>query len=193
MDYPSGMVTQNTVISFEQLVEDFDGLFRHRVFRLETLDWYDAPNEHEPYARFLAGDPADLTWREPWKRLVRDTRASGRIMQRVHVVSEPVSDYIRFELLDVYPANVEAGEDVRILGRGLAGGLAAGDFWLFDDRRAAFLTYDDAGGVEQVEMVDDPFLLVSLRGIRSEALRLAVPLAQYVAKNSITNERTRAA
>ena len=111
------MVTQNTVISFEQLVQDFDSLFRQRVFRLETLDWYDAPNEHEPYARFLAGQPADLAWREPWKRLVRDIRASGRTMQRVHVVSEPVSDYIRFELLHVYPANVEAGEDVGILGR----------------------------------------------------------------------------
>ena len=52
-DYPSGMVTQNTVISFEQLVQDFDSLFRRRVFRLETLDCYDAPNEHEPYARSL--------------------------------------------------------------------------------------------------------------------------------------------
>ena len=109
------MVTQNTVISFEQLVQSFDSLFRHRVFRLETLDWYDAPNEREPYARFLAGQPGDLAWREPWKRLVRDVRASGRTMQRVHIVSEPVSDYIRFELLRVYPANVEAGEDVRIV------------------------------------------------------------------------------
>ena len=51
------MVTQNTVISFEQLVQDFDSLFRQRVFRLVTLDWYDAPNEREPYARFLAGEP----------------------------------------------------------------------------------------------------------------------------------------
>ena len=112
----------NTVITFEQLVQDFDSLFRQRVFRLETLDWYDAPNEHEPYARFLAGEPVDPAWREPWKRLVRGVRASGRIMERVHVVSEPVSDYIRFELLHVYPANVEAGEDVRILGREQRGG-----------------------------------------------------------------------
>ena len=134
------MTTVNTVISFEQLVQDFDGLFRHRVFRLETLDWYDAPNEREPYRRFLAGEPVDPAWREPWKRLVRDVRASGRIMQRVHVVSEPVSDYIRFELLDVYPANVEAGEDVRILGRQNAATLPARDFWLFDNARAATMT-----------------------------------------------------
>src|SRR5260370_7192770 len=109
------MVTQNTVISFEQLVQDFDGLFRHRVFRLETLDWYDAPNEREPYARFVAGKPADLAWREPWKRLVRDVRASGRIMQRVHIVTEPVSDYIPFEFLPVYPSTLEPADAGRLL------------------------------------------------------------------------------
>lgn len=194
------MSNVNTVISFERLVQDFDSLFRHRVFRLETLDQYDAENEHEPYARFLAGEQADLAWREPWKRLVRETRASGRIMQRVHVVSEPVSDYVRFELLDVYPANVDAGEDVRILGRGdLAIGAAQNfrtDFWLFDDDLVAVLAYDEAGGVQSVQMVSDeqaeaagiPFMLSFFRDVRDESLRLAIPLAQYVAENNITEK-----
>ena len=35
-------------------------------------------------------------------------------MQRVHVVTEPLSDYIRFELTG-YAPNVEAGEDVRVI------------------------------------------------------------------------------
>ena len=185
------MVTQNTVISFEQLVHDFDGLFRRRVFRLETLDWYDAPNEREPYAGFLAGKPADWTWREPWKRLVRDVRASGRIMQRVHVVTEPVSDYIRFELLRVYPANVEAGEDVRILSRVTAERLSLdlafdGDFWEFDDALAARLIYDDAGAVSRVELERVPGQLAGRSRIRDLALFYSVPLTRYVAKHNIT-------
>ena len=183
------MSTQNTVISFEQLVQDFGSLFRHRVFRLETLDYYYAPNEREPYARFLARKPADLAWREPWKRLVRDVRASGRIMQRVHVVTEPASDYIRFELLHVYPANVEAGEDVRILSRGLASGLPGADYWLFDDHLAALLDYDEDGRVERVELTADQTLVMTLRGARAEAIRLATPLAQYVAKHHITERK----
>jgi hypothetical protein len=186
------MVIQNTVISFEQLVQDFDSLFRHRVFRLETLDWYDAPNEHEPYARFLAGQPADPAWREPWKRIVRDVRASGRTMSRVHVVSEPVSDYIRFELLHVYPANVEAGEDVRILGRSEAwpSGL---DFWLFDDDLAALLKYDSAGRVSEVRLIGDDFAVRHhLGAVRTDALRLSVPLGRYVTEHHIT-ERMHAA
>lgn len=185
------MVTQNTVISFEQLVQDFDSLFRHRVFRLETLDWYDAPNEREPYAQFLAGKPADLAWREPWMRLVRDVRASGRIMQRVHVVSEPVSDYIRFELLHVYPANVEAGEDVRILSRVVAERLSLnlafdGDFWEFDDALATRLVYDDTGAVSRVELERGPGQLAGHSRIRDLTLFYSVPLAQYVAKHNIT-------
>jgi len=192
------MVIQNTVISFEQLVRDFDSLFRHRVFRLETLDWYDAPNEHEPYARFLAGKPADLAWREPWKRLVRDVRASGRIMQRVHIVSEPISDYIRFELLRVYPANVEAGEDVRILGRSSVMGMLTGnlfqgllnaDFWLFDDRLVAFLAYTPDGSVEHVKLIEDGRFVRACMRHREDALRDAIPLAEYVAQHDITERK----
>ncbi len=188
------MVTQNTVISFEQLVQDFDSLFRHRVFRLETLDYYDAPNEHEPYARFLAGEPADLAWREPWKRLVRDVRASGRIMQRVHVVTEPVSDYVRFELLHVYPANVEAGEDVRILSRAIAERLSLdlaipGDFWQFDTTATAQLIYDDSGAVSRVEFERSPRLVRFHSHIRTELMFYSVPLAQYVAEHNITERK----
>jgi Family of unknown function (DUF6879) len=187
------MSAQNTVISFEQLVRDFDSLFQHRVFRLETLDWYVAPNEREPYARFLAGERVDPAWREPWKKIVRGVRESGRVMQRVHVVTEPVSDYIRFELLHAYPANVQAGEDVRILGRGQAGSLPDMDFWLFDDSTAAKLTYNRAGGVLQVELERDPGMLRWYLEDRDRALRLATPLARYVAEHNITSERTQAA
>jgi Family of unknown function (DUF6879) len=183
------MVTQHTVISFEQLVQDFDSLFQHRVFRLETLDWYDAPNEREPYGRFLAGQPVDPAWREPWKRLVRDVRASGRTMSRVHVVSEPVDDYIRFELLHGYPANVEAGEDVRILGREIAAQLIIPDtdFWLFDDDLAAELDYDGEGRVDHVRLTRHPSAMFGFS--RDTALKHAVPLAQYVAEHNITERK----
>jgi hypothetical protein len=185
------MVTQNTVISFEQLVRDFDSLFQRRVFRLETLDYYDAPNEHEPYARFLAGRPADWAWREPWKRIVREHREAGRKMERVHIVSEPLSDYARFELLRVYPANVEAGEEVRILSRPIAEKLSldlalSGDFWLFDHTLAARLIYDDSGAVSRVELEHDPGELHHLMQARGWAMFYSTPLAQYVAERHIT-------
>jgi hypothetical protein len=51
-------------------------------------------------------------------------------MERVHAVSEPVTDYIRFSLLHGYPANLEAGEDVRVKPRSRTGRTAAGTGFL---------------------------------------------------------------
>jgi hypothetical protein len=178
-------------ITLEQLGRDFTNLFRNRVFRLLALDFYDAPNEHEPYARFLAGEPVDPAWRRPWQALVTAVLESGRAMQRVHVVGEPVTDYVRFSLLHGYPYSVQAGEDVRILGRARAENLALqGDWWLFDDGRAAMLDYDANGCVDRVRMVEDPDLVRSFCSTRDHALRLAVPLTGYVAAHRITDERT---
>lgn len=156
------MVDVNSVITLEQLAQDFTSLFQRRVFRLEALDYYHADNEREPYARFLAGQVVDQAWRRPWQSLVRSVRKSGRTMERVHIVTEPVSDYVRFSLLHGYPASVEAGEDVRILGLATASeaGLPRDDFWLFDDDLAALLCYDEEGRVRQVSLTNDPDALV---------------------------------
>ena len=188
------MVNATGVITLEQLAQDFTSLFRRRVFRLETLDYYDAANEREPYAAFLAGQPVDPAWRGPWQGLVRGVRESGRTMERVHIVSEPVTDYIRFSLLHGYPASVEAGEEVRILGLAAASdaGLGRDDFWLFDDDLVALLAYDGDGSAERVSLTNEPGKLALLRATRDRALWLARPLARYVADNKITGERTRA-
>ena len=77
------MVNMTGVITLEQLAKYFTSLFQHRAFRLETLDFYDAANEREPYAAFLAGQPVDPAWRRPWQGLVRGVRESGRTMERM--------------------------------------------------------------------------------------------------------------
>jgi hypothetical protein len=185
------------VTSLDHLAREFDGLFARRVYRLETLDYYDAANEREPYAAFRAGTRVDPTWREGWKRITRAIRDSGRDMARVHVVTEPASDYMRFMLLHGYPANAEAGEDVRILGRARErnAGLPEMDYWLFDDDLAAVLVYDGAGVIRHVEWRsrrEDRAGVEDCCRWRDTALRLAIPLAEYVTAHKITGERTTA-
>lgn len=106
-----------TWLSPAGFAEGFARRFNQSAYRLELLDYYVGVNERDPYQRFLAGQPQDPAWREPWKRFVRNALEHGKTMARVHVVSEPLSDYLRFELTCAYPANAEAGEDVRILAR----------------------------------------------------------------------------
>ena len=62
-------------------------------------------------------DPADWdAWWRPWTDIVIAARSRGVIIRRARIVSEPVSEYIRWEH-EITSANVEAGEDVRWLPR----------------------------------------------------------------------------
>src|SRR6266567_4278294 len=160
------MANVTGVITLEHLAKDFTSLFQRRVFRLETLDYYDAANEHEPYAAFLSGQAVDPAWRRPWQGLVRGVRQSGRMMERVRILG------------------LAAASDA---------GLRRDDFWLFDDDLAALLAYDGDGRVERVSVTNEPGTLTLLCSTRDRSLRLASPLAQYVADHEITRERTRTA
>jgi hypothetical protein len=168
----------------DQFAADFGDSFTRSAFRLELLDYYVAPNEVEPFRSFLAGEPPDWAWREPWKRFVRQARAAGRTMARVHVLSEPLSDYLRFELTAVYPANVDAGEDVRVLPASAAEGLElpGRDYWLLDSERVAAMTYDEAGNWLSVELTDAPDVVAYHCQARDAAMAHAIPLTTYLAE-----------
>jgi hypothetical protein len=104
------------------------------------LEMRDGYSRTDPmFARWQAGhrdDPADrASWWRPWLGLVAETAGRGVSIRRARVVSEPVSDYIRFEHGITF-MNVAAGEDVRWLPRRRASRLLlpGNDFWVFDDR-----------------------------------------------------------
>jgi hypothetical protein len=180
-----------TRLSATEFGSQFADLFEHSAFRLELLDYYVADNEREPFVRFLAGQPQDLRWRDPWKGLVTAARQMGKRMEMVHVVTEPLPDYLRFELTCAYPTNVQAGEDVRILPRDRAAtlDLPDHDYWLFDSRRAGRMTYD--GNLLRIDLVDDPDVIVRYCYGRDIALHYALPLMTYLDMSGDRPERGR--
>lgn len=111
--------------------------FRRSAFRLETLQDYSGSGEDPHLAAFLAGEPRPPSpEHEQWAGAVRAHRRAGRVLQRVHIVTEPLSDYIRWELSWGYQPGVAAGEEVCIIP--VADGewpveVPHRDFWLFDD------------------------------------------------------------
>jgi hypothetical protein len=157
--------------------------FRRSAFRLELLDRYVAANETEPFRRFLAGEPQDPAWREPWKEFVRGAVRDGKRITRVHVVDEPLSDYLEFELTCGYPAGAAAGEDVRILRRHGRPHLSLTDydFWLFDDDVAVAMAYDADGNFLGADTITDQVALSWCRRVRTLAIRHSQPLADYLA------------
>lgn len=171
-----------THLTPQQFARDFTALFSRSAYRLETLDYYVADNEQEPYRRFLTGQPQDPHWRAPWKQLVRAARAAGKTMARVHAVSEPLSTYLKFEITCSYPGSAEAGEDVRILRRQNWPWLRLPDrdYWLFDDRAAAVMEYGADGNWLAVSMTTDAAMLRYYRQARDTAMEHAEPLTTYL-------------
>jgi hypothetical protein len=93
----------------------------------------------------------------------------------VHVVTEPWTDYIRFELTQSYPPNIEAGEDIRIITAPEP--WPGPDFWMFDDQRVWLMHYGEAGVLEGVEDVSASSATVRACVARKdEALAMSTPL-----------------
>jgi hypothetical protein len=157
-------------------------LFARSAFRLELLDEYDSQITRERVARFLAGEPEDHDVRDYWDQVVGNARRAGKVMERVHVISEPLTDYLRFEF-DFYHGSIKAGEDIRILTADAAVGLDLPDFdyWLFDDARAAVMYYADRGAWLRTEIITEPGFIEHCRRWRRAALSSAIPLKAYMA------------
>lgn len=132
--------------------------YKQEAFRLETLSSYKVGSEQAEYKTFLATGQLDIPDDDPWLVRVRHFRHTGRWIGRVHVISRPLTDYLRYEFV-VYRHTVEVGEDVRILDltNRPDPGLPMQDFWLFDETAIVRMDYDSDGtqlGHELLEEVD---------------------------------------
>lgn len=149
--------------------------FRRTVFRLETQGVYREAVEAEPLRRFLAGEPPDDTWVQPWLDLVRHATAANRRFQRVRVLTEPLTDYLWFEMDLALRCNIPAGEDIRALSvsQARAVGLPEGiDFWMFDDDRVGLAHFGDHGMLG-LEMIHEPAAVSQYRQWRDRAWNAA--------------------
>jgi hypothetical protein len=165
---------------------EFDALFtsfEHTAYRLEALQAYDVSYEVEPYQAFLAGypQPRDLA-KDQWISMIRDAVQAGKVFQRVHVVVEPLTDYLRYELGWSYPPNVDVGEDIRILPTqpGSWPSLPRHDYWLFDSRDLWVMEYAEDGAFRWIEQISDPAEIVRHACWRDAALHMAVPYRDYM-------------
>ena len=103
------------------------------VIRFEMRDSYDATEKG--FAEWQAtSDTGAYEWGDHLD-VVRAAVARGVRIRRVRVVSEPLSDYMRWEHACT-EVNIQAGEDIRWLPRTRAADLLlpGADCWVFDHR-----------------------------------------------------------
>ncbi|MBH1935955.1 hypothetical protein I5Q34_17035 [Streptomyces sp. AV19] len=137
---------QNDVPDFSELLR----AARRTAVHLEMRDSYAVGDEAGGFEQFRRTGEADLDpdsafWLG-WTPLVREAVGRGIVMRRARIVSEPVTDYIRYEHA-LTPVNIAVGEQVRWLPRREASDIAlpGNDFWLIDDRLVQFNLFTGDG------------------------------------------------
>lgn len=135
--------------TFPELLEQC----RHDALHLELRDAYAVEGDDvEEFAAWRGGrrwDPEERgSWWHPFYAAVEAAVARGVAVRRLKVVSEPVTEYMRY-MHHITGLNVAVGEQVRWLPRATALEvlLTATDFWVFDDRVVRWHLFDGDGGL----------------------------------------------
>jgi len=114
------------------------------AWHLEQRDVYAlGDSQRASYDAFVSGDEPDVDpdgefW-GGWVRTVRDAVARGVEFRRLRIVSEPLSDYTRWEYA-ITGVNIAAGEQVRWLPRSACVDLTVVpvDYWVLDGAAVLF-------------------------------------------------------
>jgi hypothetical protein len=171
------------LISDEQR-DRFFTTFQRQALHLEMRDIYAVKDEEQRFRWFLEkgyrDHAAEAEQRRPWMTLIRNSLAAGKAFRRARIVSEPVTDYIRYEWEGTGP-NVEAGEEVKWLPRRLASAIAlpGNDFWLFDDSTVVFTVFTGQGQVLQRQLTADPHIVQLCRSAFETVWALGIPHRAY--------------
>lgn len=163
--------------SFDELLA---GAKRSAV-HLEMRDTYYSNPRFEAWQQGERINWADrASWWGPFHDQIAEAGGRGVVVRRARVVSEPVTEYIRWEHY-VTHANVAAGEQVRWLPRQRTADLLMPgcDFWIFDG--TVIRVHDFAGNGDFLgeEFSDDPALI----GLNADAFERVwdrgIPHGQY--------------
>jgi len=127
----------------------------------------------------VAIDPKER-WGE-WYDLVKATTARGVVVRRARIVSEPVTDFIKYEYDLTEGLNLAAGEEVRWLARRQASVicLPGNDFWVFDDRLVRFGYFAGNGDILDDEFTEDEAVVRLCATAFESVWQRAIPHREY--------------
>ncbi len=168
----------------EELQRLLDGL-SVELFRLETRQTYLVPEEAERLRAYREGRPLPPRLDEELE-LVQDLVIAGVQVSRAHIVEQPLSVYVRFQLSD-YQDEVRAGAKVYLADRLWYSGFAdlRDDFLLFDRQTVVWVRYDDDGRFLGWVRDDSPLARERCRRQRDLALAEALPLNDFIKSSSV--------
>jgi hypothetical protein len=162
---------------------DFERLFRSAARVAVHLEMRDDYGGSSPaFAAWRERRPYDRSGPDAaWHALVGSAIERGAEVKRARIISEPASDYIRFEHEVTLAANLAAGEQVRWLPRSMASDLAlpGNDFWLFDGSAVLFSYFSGDGAAAGTELRDESAVVKLCASAFEAVWGRAVPHGEY--------------
>lgn len=167
--------------SFEHLMASF----RRTAFKLEVRRSYGIASEDAAFQDFRNGREPGIDWLSDWLDSARRHTAAGKRIERVRVVDDPPSDFLRFELT-ITPHNLAAGEDIRYLSRDKAAQLSLPhqDFWIFDEATVLVVHFAGDDTFTGVESIKESSVVRRYLAAREAAWQHALPYASYLSSSS---------
>ncbi|MFE4816243.1 DUF6879 family protein [Streptomyces sp. NPDC056704] len=159
---------------------------RHSAVHLEMRDVYGVGDEAADFNEWQLGgdrdaDPTSTYW-TPWVALISRATARGVTVRRARIVSEPVTDYIRYEHAGT-PVNIYAGEQVRWLPRRNTADLMLPgcDLWIFDGAQVLFNHFTGNGDWSDppLELRTEPGIVKQCTDAFEAVWERAIPHDQY--------------
>jgi hypothetical protein len=142
---------------------------------------------------YMRSDPMFIAWQtggrdapvvrdtfRSWTQLVREITGRGVDVRRARIVSEPISEYVRFEY-EISDTNVAAGENIRWVPRRRATDLAlpGNDFWLLDERLVIVIHFTGEGESGGRETTTDPAVVKLCASAFEAVWERAIPHEDY--------------
>lgn len=162
----------------EPTFEELLAATQRSIVHLEARDTYDPTDP--AFVKWQHDGDTTYAW-DTWIDLVGDAVARGVRFRRLRIVSEPVSDYIRWEHAISY-GNLKAGEELRWLPRHLAYDLPhpVADYFMYDQRLIAYnFTAGDGTDTGRMEYVADPRKILPVVGMFEMLWERAIPHPDY--------------
>lgn len=118
----------------------------------------------------LLGDESSQAW-------VDRLQQSSFKKVRIHIVKEPYTSYLAWEIEHYKHINIPlAGEEVYLVRQDKLAPEARIDFCIFDQKRVAVNNYDETGYAQSTDFYDESDDISKFLAIREELLRLKQPL-----------------
>jgi hypothetical protein len=171
---------------------------RHKqdLLRVQTLARYTVASDGEDFVRYLRGEAEPIApQKQAWLDRLASSAKEGRTRRNVHIVEQPLSDYLCYQFEWCYVFNVAAGQDIRVLdvsSNPAAAHLAAcGDFTLVEGVDVARNHYaPDGTFLGAVQAPSDT--AAALAALAETAWALAVPFTAWWRDHPQYHRATRA-